>query len=341
MDKGSAVDGGVADDAVALADMFAEVFSLPTSNVDDDFFRLGGDLLNGTLLLNAIEKRFGLALSLSVLLEAPTPRALARIIADRNVLRVSKCLVAINDDGDAPAIFCVHGTGGQSVAPLRLSSVIGNRPFYAFRALGLEENEEIPITADAIATGYIASMASIRPTGRHVLLGHCAGATIAYAMAQQLADAGKPAAGLILVDPEVGEEWAPFLYRSGLSLSISLAGWQKRGEQLSASIKAAKNLTGDQRRKMVFAALSHAAAAYVPVPYQGPTLLLYCPERKTDLLNTKRGYPALLKNLTVVDLQVPHEQMFGDGLAQVAEAVNNFVAGLPLSGSDVAAPVPV
>jgi thioesterase domain-containing protein len=270
-------------------------------------------------------------MSLSILLEASTPRTLASAIADRNVSRLAQCLVAINEHGEPPAIFCVHGTGGQSVAPLRLSSVIGGRPFYAFRALGLEENEEIPITAEAIATSYIAGMEALRPGGRHVILGHCAGASIAYAMAQQLADAGRPAAGLILVDPEVGDEWAPFLYRSGLSLSVALAGWQKRGEQLSASIAAATNPNGEQRRSMVFGALRHAAAAFVPKPYQGPALLLCCPERKADLLNQKRGYPALLKDLKVVDLHVPHEQMFDEGLPVLADAVNGFVSGLAAS----------
>jgi hypothetical protein len=46
-----------------------------------------------------------------------------------------------------------------------------------------------------------------------------------------------------------------------------------------------------------------------------------------------------LKNLTVVDLHVPHEQMFSDGLAKVADAINDFVVGLATSKPGAADPV--
>jgi hypothetical protein len=209
-----------------------------------------------------------------------------------------------------------------------LSTVIGTRPFYAFRALGLEQGEEILLSAEAIAVGYIASMEKIRPREPTVILGHCAGATIAYEMAQQLTSAGKPPAGLILIDPESEEEWSPFLYRSGLPLSLALTTWRKREAEVSMAIGTSAKPTGEDRRKFVNAALRCAVGGYVPAPYAGPTLLLCSPERKAALLNARRGYPSLLKNLTVVEFHVPHEKMFSEGLAVVADAVNDFVAGL-------------
>ena len=142
--------------------MFAEVFALESVAIDDDFFPMGGDSLLGAALTRAIEKRFGLILSISMLLEAPTPRALATAILEKNVQRVAPCLVRIADGGAPPAIFSVHGTGGKSMAPLRLSNTIGQHPFYAFRAIGLEQGEQILTSVEAMATTYLTGIARVR-----------------------------------------------------------------------------------------------------------------------------------------------------------------------------------
>ena len=68
----------------ALASMFAKVFDLESASIDDNFFQLGGDSLKGSLLTNAIEEAFGVVVSLSILLEAPTPRRLAVAIFEKS-----------------------------------------------------------------------------------------------------------------------------------------------------------------------------------------------------------------------------------------------------------------
>ena len=311
--------------ASVVAELFAAVFDREAVDIDQDFFRLGGDSLLAVSLMLAIEKRFGLVLSISTLLEAPTPRTLAAAIVRTNVARIAPCLISIRKEGIAPSIFCVHGTDGESVAPLRLSSAIGLHPFHGFRALGLEQGEPIPRSVDAIAAGYLSAMAHVEPYGANILLGHCAGATIAYEMARQLAAGGSPLAGLILIDPEVKPDWAPFLYESGLKLSLLQSSWRKRGDLISGVMKANPMPTGEMRRKLVKAALQHAVATYTHETYSGSTLLICSPERKAALLNKQRGYPALIPRLHVVELSARHEMMFTDGVAQIAAAVGSFI----------------
>jgi thioesterase domain-containing protein/acyl carrier protein len=314
--------------AEAIAELFAEAFTLDTVDVDDDFFQLGGDSLIGQSLMTAIEQRWAVALSLSVLLQASTPRSLAATLAKHGTEQVVRCLIPVNDKGTPPAIFYVHGTDGESVAPVRLSEQLPSRPFYAFRALGLQEGEPFLRTADAIAGRYAAEIEKSYAGVPRIILGHCAGAAIAYELAQQLAAAGTPIMGMILIDPEVGREWAPFLYATGLQLSLMRGMWAPRAAELDEMIAKRSVPTSEQRRKIVSAGLRYAAAMYSPLPYAGPTLLISSPERKADLTNGRFGYPALVKDLTVAELSVVHERMFDDGLPEVVSAVESFLARL-------------
>ena len=308
-----------------VAGLFADVFELEAVGVDDDFFQLGGDSLMAESLMTAIEKRYGMVLSISVLLEAPTPRALAAAILVENASRAAPCLITIKDMGAPPAVFGVHGNVGELMAPLKLSESLGQHPFYAFRAIGLEQGEQFLTSTEAMATTYLTAIAKVRPTGSVVLFGHCAGAIIAYEMAQQLVSAGTPPAGLVLVDPEVSEDFAPYLHNSGLKLDLLQSSWRKRAAQLDAALKADPNPTGATRRKLVAGGIKHAVGTYTPKPYGGPTLLLYTPQRREALLNPERGFPVLVGDLETVALTVEHGDMFKKGLTQVADAIGRFI----------------
>ena len=308
-----------------VADLFADVFERSSVTLDDDFFELGGDSLAGTSLMAAVEKRFGLVLPFSVLLEAPTPRALAAMIFAKNVKRVGSLLIGINPNGTAPPIFCIHGNTGESVLPPRLSAMMPERAFFAFRAMGLEQGENLLITVDAFANRYVASMRRARWHEKPVLLGHCAGATIAYEMAQRLIRQGKPPAGLILVDPEVSSDFAPYLHNSGLGLALMQSAWNKRAAQLKRAIDANPNPSGDMRRKLVAGGVKHAVGTYAPKAYPGPALLICSEERKGALLNKERGYPSLIADLEVVELPHEHGDLFHDGLQDAVRAIERFV----------------
>jgi thioesterase domain-containing protein/acyl carrier protein len=318
-----------------VAGLFAEVFDLPAVGVEDDFFRLGGDSLIGQSLLTAVEQRYGVSLSLSVFLEAPTPSLLAERIDQRQkagamgarpVRELPPHLMAINPDRASPPLFLVHGNTGESVAPQQLAKAFADRTFYAFRALGLEPGEKFLNTMDAIANNYLSVIQKLYPKGDLVILGHCAGAMIAYDMAQRLAAKGRKGVALVMVDPEVAVEHAPFLFNSGLKLTMLQTSWKKRVANLDLAARTNPAVHRERRREFVTACVKAAIGPYAPKPYSGQALLLCTDDRRDALLDPRRGYPTFMRNLETVRLFVDHRNIFTTGAAEIGAAVNRFIS---------------
>ena len=316
------------DRAAEIAEIFAQVFERDSVGIDDDFFGLGGDSLMAATVMAAVEGRFKIALSISALLEAPTPRSLAEILPDIEAGGVVAALLEINGHGARPPIIYVHGSDGEFVLPPRFSNAIGNRSFYAFRAIGLEKGEVPFASIESTAGAYRNAVLSTCPSGPLVVLGHCAGSLIAYELAQNLRDAGRAPVGLILIDPPSHQSQVHLL-SSGLERELKQASIRKDIARVEAYMRSHPQVSGQQRREMVKAMLEATAAAYTPKPYQGRTLLFVTPSARSALLDPKRGYPALLPDLEIVRLEVEHLQMFKD-LKAIAKAINSFIDRLPM-----------
>jgi acyl carrier protein len=66
---------------IALADIWAEILLLDQIGVEDDFFELGGDSLEGARIVARIRTKLKIDLPLSALFKAPTVAGMARLVA--------------------------------------------------------------------------------------------------------------------------------------------------------------------------------------------------------------------------------------------------------------------
>jgi acyl carrier protein len=68
-----------------ISALWARIFELDRVGVNDDYFELGGDSLNGLQVVTHVRQAFGVELSLHDLFAQPTPAGLALLIEERIV----------------------------------------------------------------------------------------------------------------------------------------------------------------------------------------------------------------------------------------------------------------
>ena len=183
-----------------IATIWEELFGVSPIGANDNYFDLGGDSLLAATFASRIDATFGIVLSASVLLEAPTVAKLAAAM-DRAEYGVKEPLTALRASGRRSPIFFLHNDYGRGLYTHALARCLDSEhPFYAVHLHGLREPER-PTTVEAIAASRIQAMRAARRHGPYVLGGHCQGALIALEMARQLRDAGEHVELVVMVDP--------------------------------------------------------------------------------------------------------------------------------------------
>lgn len=169
----------------------------PTAN----FFDLGGESLAAARMMSRVEETVGRALPLALLLEAPTPRALAVKLADRGWEPAWSSLVPIKAGGGGRPFFCVHGGGGGVLSYRALADHLGpDRPVWGLQAHGHDRADGPRAGVADMARTYLAAVRAEQPAGPYLLGGHSFGALVAFEMAQQLVAAGEEVALLAVLD---------------------------------------------------------------------------------------------------------------------------------------------
>jgi amino acid adenylation domain-containing protein len=166
---------------------------------NDNFFEVGGHSLLAARLFTEIRERFGVALPLATLFNAPTVEMLARVIAKPQKPAWSP-LVPIRLTGCGSPFFCVHPIGGNVLIFKKLSEHLRSRPFYGLQARGLNGEETPHTNIEAMAADYLRYVREVQPQGPYLLGGYSAGGLVAFEMARLLLAAGERVEPVVLLD---------------------------------------------------------------------------------------------------------------------------------------------
>ncbi|SNX56504.1 acyl transferase domain-containing protein [Streptomyces sp. TLI_55] len=80
----------------------------------------------------------------------------------------------------------------------------GERDLFLLEHPGLGPRRAVPDSVDAVVRTHVDTLRTLSVSGPVVLVGYCAGGTIAHAVARELARTGRPPAGLVLLDAHAG-----------------------------------------------------------------------------------------------------------------------------------------
>jgi thioesterase domain-containing protein/acyl carrier protein len=187
----------------ALTAVWQELLGVDCVSVDDNFFELGGHSLLAVRLFAEIERIFGRKLPLSTLFQAPTPRKLAEILAERLPVQPEHGFVVLRAGGTRPPLFVVHGVYGHVLEYRDLVNALGpDQPVYGFEAPQGTRGEPVLSTIEQLAARYVQQLRARQPYGPYYLCGYCWAGPLTCEIARQLQASGQEIGLLVLIDSQ-------------------------------------------------------------------------------------------------------------------------------------------
>jgi acyl transferase domain-containing protein/thioesterase domain-containing protein len=245
-----------ADLLAALLDLWRRALNVGAVGPDADFFELGGHSIVAAQLFMLIERELGLRAPLAGLYESPTPRTLARTLAQGKGQETWKSLVAIKRTGNRPPLFLIHAAEGNVLLYRNLASHLGpDQPVYGLQAAGLDGHSPIDSKFEHVASRYIEEIRKVQPAGPYLLGGYCLGGTIALEVARQLREAGESIGLLAMIENfniksvrwplplplrAVNRILNPFYHLQNLLAAEGASKWNFFGEKARTEFRRAK-----------------------------------------------------------------------------------------------------
>ena len=204
-----------------------------------------------------------------------------------------RAIVPLQARGNRVPIFAVPGHNGDVFLYRSLAQQLGDdQPFFGLQPPGVEDGAEPCTSVEELAAYFVRQIREFRPHGPYVLAGYCAGATIAYEIAQQLARAGAEIGFVAMFAgayptsyhrlPQLLEQCALRLKRTRKHLTtVATQSWRESrnyiGERLQKLAEVRSNasdpiLVSRARLMQITAA---AVARYAPQPFAGRACLVF------------------------------------------------------------------
>ncbi|WP_445374214.1 amino acid adenylation domain-containing protein [Photorhabdus tasmaniensis] len=183
---------------IALAAIWRELLEVEQIGRYDNFFALGGHSLLAMRMINLAAGR-GLMCTLNNLFQYPELAELVSKITLDPLSQPQSSAIPVRPDGMEPPLFFVpSGMDDYSYVFGLAQHIQSDYPIYALPWPSI--NEEQVSTIEALAAKMITFMKVVQPEGRYRIYGYSSGGVLAYAIAQQLLNAGETVDFLGLID---------------------------------------------------------------------------------------------------------------------------------------------
>jgi thioesterase domain-containing protein len=192
---------------LTLLRIWRENLGMTRLALDADYFAVGGTSLGAVRLLASVHAQTGVDLGLEQILEAPTVETMSVLIRAGTAAAPPSCLVTIRRGARRPVLLCMHPIGGTVLWYRHLADALPDGvPALGLQACGLQPARDPDRDIPSMAARYLAETTGrFRPEDL-VLAGYSFGGLVAYEMACQLAVAGTPPRGVLLLDTAVSRQ---------------------------------------------------------------------------------------------------------------------------------------
>jgi amino acid adenylation domain-containing protein len=229
--------GNAEHDDVFLGSVVQAFERVLGSNVspDSDFFALGGDSLRAIELFSIVNANFNANVSVSEILECPTPALLTERVARavRSDLPPGVVRLSASAPTAAPVnLFCIPGLGVHVFYYRHIGAALGpGIDCYGLEFPGVDGVADPAGTIEELSATLMRSLLQTAPKGPVALLGYSVGGAIAFEMTRRLIEAGRQVELTALVD-----SYSPWAMRQ-LSLRRRALGWWRYATDASETAR--------------------------------------------------------------------------------------------------------
>jgi thioesterase domain-containing protein/acyl carrier protein len=310
-----------------LTSIWQSVLQLPSVNVDDDFFDLGGDSSLALQLFNEIGQSFGRELPPVTIYQARTIAALASFLEQPAAPRVP-ALVLLREGSKSPPVFLAHGLGGSAMdffQPVR--HIQSDHPIYGLQAKGSDGLDEPLDRVEDMADFWVEAIRESQPRGPYVLIGYSLGGLIAFEMAQRLKACGEKIALLTMLDAY------PYMhFLSWQQRALLFARQLKRGMHSLRDFKSGSaynspsTMSLTPAMKRVRDAAFRALTGYRPRPYDGKVRFVRAAIPSAFPTNAAAVWNPLIRKVEVETVSGDHLGIIATHYEVLAAVLSQYLA---------------
>jgi thioesterase domain-containing protein/acyl carrier protein len=242
---------------------------------NDNFFELGGHSLLVLKLVAALKAAFGQPIPMARVFRTPTPKQLAAEMSEVSGSHDWKHLVALNEGGSRPPLFCLNGFDGDVDAYLHVARLVDSVvPVYGLEIASHGDRDSLSETLESRMTSYVAELRSVQAQGPYHLCGFSFGGAEAFDLACRLEQAGETVV-LILLDAYRPSRWLEVASLPPRVLKMAqsgeLLGWTRRQLHKLVTVREHRWFSGQDRD--LEQALRRNAIRREVKPFRGHTIL--------------------------------------------------------------------
>ncbi len=188
-----------------LADIWASLFQLSAIGVRDNFFDLGGDSLMLVALIDKINRRLGVSVSVPQLFRNPTLEQMALVIDRQRPRLLQPAVYRLKEGRSAPAVYFIYAGPDEYHLAQRMQAghdVLGIQvpwPLAWREAVAANQQAAFPDMQQLVAL-YVTALSSHAKSSSCVVAGHSFAGLIAFEVARQLQQQGARVELVMLID---------------------------------------------------------------------------------------------------------------------------------------------
>jgi acyl-CoA synthetase (AMP-forming)/AMP-acid ligase II/thioesterase domain-containing protein len=178
------------DTEATIMRIFSETFDIPEEDIgtSTSLFEMGVSSIEMIRLKTSIESTLALRHEIPIItmMNNPTILALSAAIFELSKPKEYNPIVTLQPGGSKTPLFLIHPGVGEVLVFLNMAKYIVDRPVYALRARGFDDNEDPFTSIPEIVSTYHAAIKRVQSQGPYAMAGYSYGSMLAVEIAKVL-----------------------------------------------------------------------------------------------------------------------------------------------------------